>query len=183
MEDPTSRFQLGTDLDPGSNTARAEARAAAPLDSAPVDSAPVDSAPVDSALLNSASPDSARCKDFFVERHGLRFAGTHLIIDLFEAEGLDDLGRIEKALRDCVAAAGATLLHLHLHRFTLNGGISGVAILAESHITIHSWPEHGYAALDVFMCGKTDPHGTIAVLRGAFRPGRVAVAEHLRGCA
>ncbi len=163
MEDPTSRFQSGTDLDPGSNTARAEARAAAPLD--------------------SASLDPARRKDFFVERHGLRFAVTHLIVDLFEAEGLDDRGRIEKALRDCVAAAGATLLHLHLHRFTLNGGISGVAVLAESHITIHSWPEHGYAALDVFMCGETDPHETIAVLREAFRPGRVAVAEHLRGCA
>ena len=122
-------------------------------------------------------------RDFFVERHGLRFAGTHLLIDLYEAEGLDDRGRIEQALRDCVAAAGATLLHLHLHRFTPNGGISGVAVLAESHISIHSWPECGYAALDVFMCGDADPRATIAVLRRAFRPGRIAIAKHLRGCA
>ena len=50
-------------------------------------------------------------------------------------------------------AAGATLLHIHLHHFTPNGGVSGVAVLAESHISIHSWPEYGYAALDVFMCG------------------------------
>ncbi len=123
---------------------------------------------------------SAR-KDFFVERHGLRFAGTHLIVDLFDAEGLDDKARIETALKACVAAAGATLLHLHLHDFTPNGGISGVAVLAESHISFHNWPEYGFAALDVFMCGDADPHRTIEVMRRAFRPGRVAITEHLRG--
>jgi methionine-R-sulfoxide reductase len=85
------------------------------------------------------------------------------------------------ALRDAAAAAGATLLHVHLHHFTPNGGISGVAVLAESHISIHTWPERGYAALDVFMCGACDPRLSVPVLREAFRPERVIVEEHRRG--
>ena len=93
----------------------------------------------------------------------------------------DDIAHVESVLNDCVEAAGATLLHIHLHHFTPNNGVSGVAVLAESHISIHSWPETGYAALDVFMCGDADPHRTIDVLRRAFRPGRIEVEEHLRG--
>ena len=120
-------------------------------------------------------------KDHFVERNGVRCAGVHLIIDLYEAEGLDDIDRIEEALRKCVAAAGATLLHIHLHHFEPNGGVSGVAVLAESHISIHSWPEASYAALDVFMCGVAKPEACIPVLREAFRPKRIVVGEHLRG--
>lgn len=120
-------------------------------------------------------------KDFFQERDGQRFAGTHLILDLWEAERLDDRAHLEATLRACVADAGATLLHLHLHRFTPQGGISGVAVLAESHISIHTWPEHRYAALDVFMCGDTDPRAAIPVLRKAFPGARLLVEEHLRG--
>jgi len=126
-------------------------------------------------------PAADRAPDFFIERDGVRFAGTHLIIDLWEARRLDDHAVVERALRDAAAAAGATLLHLHLHRFTENGGISGVAVLAESHISIHTWPELGYAALDVFMCGDCDPNRAIPVLREAFTPGRVAVEELRRG--
>jgi S-adenosylmethionine decarboxylase len=55
-----------------------------------------------------------------------------------------------------------------------------VAVLAESHISIHSWPEADYAALDVFMCGDADPHATIEVLKAAFKPERTVVKEHLR---
>jgi S-adenosylmethionine decarboxylase len=58
--------------------------------------------------------------------------------------------------------------------------VSGVAVLAESHISIHSWPEAGYAALDVFMRGKTDPRATIQVLEAAFKPDQTVVKEHLR---
>jgi S-adenosylmethionine decarboxylase len=82
-------------------------------------------------------------KDHFITRNGLTYAGSHLIIDLWEAEGLDDRDRIEAALIDAVKAAGATLLHIHLHTFTEGGGISGVAVLAESHISVHTWPEKG----------------------------------------
>ena len=120
-------------------------------------------------------------RDYFVERNGLRYAGSHLIIDLWEAEHLDDIGVIELALRRAVQAAGATLLHLHLHEFTPNGGVSGVAVLSESHISIHTWPERGYAALDVFMCGAAEPHKVVPILRHAFKPRRVAISEQMRG--
>nr|WP_069095891.1 adenosylmethionine decarboxylase [Methyloligella halotolerans] len=126
--------------------------------------------------------DSAQeARDFFCEQDGVRFAGTHLIVDLIGAERIDDLQHVEDTLRHCVEAARATLLHIHLHHFTPNGGISGVAVLAESHISIHSWPEYGYAALDVFMCGATDPHRAVDVLRFAFSPEQVIVNEILRG--
>lgn len=124
--------------------------------------------------------DDAR-KDFFVVKDGECFAGTHLLIDVREAEGLDDLKLIEKTMKECVEAAGATLLTIDLHHFTPNGGISGVAILAESHISIHSWPEYGYAALDVFMCGDAQPQKAVPVLKRAFNAGRVDVEEVRRG--
>ncbi len=162
MAGVASFFQLATDLDPGSRQSQAEEQVSI------------------AAAVSESGPVGER-KDFFIERDGLRFAGVHLIIDLHEAERLDDLAYVERALRDCVAASGASLLHIHLHHFTLNGGVSGVAVLAESHISVHTWPEYGYAAFDVFMCGDTDPHLTVEVLKRAFRPGRISVSEHLRG--
>jgi S-adenosylmethionine decarboxylase len=119
--------------------------------------------------------------DHFIVRNGVRCAGAHLIVDLFDAGRLDDVDHIETTLRRCVEAAGATLLHIHLHHFEPNGGVSGVAVLAESHISIHSWPERRYAALDIFMCGKAEPDKCIPILRQAFDPGRLAVSELLRG--
>jgi S-adenosylmethionine decarboxylase len=127
------------------------------------------------------SVDSEERDDHFVVRNGVRCAGVHLIVDLYDAKRLDDLDHVVAALRRCVEAAGATLLHVHLHHFEPNGGVSGVAVLAESHISIHTWPECGYAALDVFMCGKADPEACIPVLREAFTAKRVAVSELLRG--
>jgi S-adenosylmethionine decarboxylase len=119
--------------------------------------------------------------DHFATRNGVRCAGVHLIIDLHGAERLDDLEHIEATLRRCVEAARATLLHIHLHHFQPSGGVSGVAVLAESHISIHTWPEVGYAALDVFMCGSAEPDQCIPVLREAFAAKRVEVNELLRG--
>jgi S-adenosylmethionine decarboxylase len=95
-----------------------------------------------------------------------------LIVDLFGARRLDDLAHIKRTLKRCVEVAGATLLHIHLHHFTPNGGVSGVAVLSESHISIHSWPEADYAALDIFMCGNAKPQMCIGVLREAFSPRR-----------
>ena len=119
--------------------------------------------------------------DYFVERDGLLFAGTHLLVDLWGASHLDDQGRLEQALREASSAAGARLLELRLHRFESSGGLSGLAILAESHISIHTWPERGYAAVDVFMCGGADPYRVIPVLRQALEPETLQVSEHKRG--
>lgn len=135
----------------------------------------------DETVAQASVSDSNENKDYFIVRDGVRYAGTHLIIDVYGAGRLDEITHVETALRDAVDAAGATLLHIHLHHFTPNGGISGVAVLAESHISIHTWPECGYAALDVFMCGETNPHATVEILREAFAPERIAVEEHMRG--
>ncbi len=62
-----------------------------------------------------------------------------------------------------------------------SGGISGVAVLAESHISIHTWPEHDFAAIDVFMCGNTKPDACLKILNDAFSPASVSVTEFLRG--
>jgi S-adenosylmethionine decarboxylase len=125
-------------------------------------------------------PQDDERHDHFAVRKGVRCAGVHLIVDLHGAKGLDDIDLIEATLRRCVDAAGATLLHIHLHHFQPSG-VSGVAVLAESHISIHTWPEAGFAALDIFMCGKADPDACIPVLREAFQAKRVDVDEILRG--
>lgn len=130
--------------------------------------------------FNSLTHSDER-KDYFIEQNGIKFAGKHLIIDLWGAKHLDNLEIVESALRACVIASGATLLHIHLHHFTPNGGISGVAVLAESHISIHSWPERGYAALDVFMCGDSQPEKSIPVLQKAFEPDNIYVNQQMRG--
>lgn len=119
-------------------------------------------------------------RDHFTRRGDKVFAGIHLIIEVVNGTGLDDEARIQQAFRDCVTACGATLVHLHTHRFSPHG-ISGVAVLAESHITVHTWPEIGFAAFDVFMCGDTRPHNAIPVLQSAFETQDVRCRELLRG--
>ena len=121
--------------------------------------------------------------DHFTVRNGVEFAGSHFIVDLWGAEPLDDLALMESTLRKAVEVAGATLLHIHLHHFTPNDGISGVAVLAESHISVHTWPERDFAAFDVFMCGDTKPELTIPIFREAFKPEKISISEHLRGVA
>ena len=140
-----------------------------------------DTTTLDETALAEATAEAQDRKDFFIVRDGERFAGTHLIVDLWQAERLDDLDYVRETLIACVEAAGATLLNIDLHHFTPNGGVSGVAVLAASHISIHTWPECGYAALDVFMCGDARPEASVPVLRAAFASSQVAVQELRRG--
>lgn len=118
--------------------------------------------------------------DHFIRRDGAVFAGTHLIIEVVDGHGLDDEARIQQAFRDCVDRCGATLLHIHTHKFSPQG-VSGVAVLAESHISVHTWPEIGYGAFDVFMCGDAQPWRAVDVLRHAFATADVRVKELRRG--
>jgi S-adenosylmethionine decarboxylase len=127
------------------------------------------------------SGEQTREKDHFVVRDGQVFAGIHLIADMWGASNLGDLGVIERAMRDAVEVANATLLHIHLHHFGPECGVSGVAVLAESHISVHTWPERDFAAFDVFMCGAADPYKAIDALRCALQPKSVDVHEARRG--
>jgi S-adenosylmethionine decarboxylase len=100
--------------------------------------------------------------------------GKHCILELYDC----DPGRLDNQafLRDTITAAarqaGATLLNLITHRFQPQG-VTGLALLAESHISIHTWPESGYAAVDVFTCGDhTMPERACAVLAAELGAGR-----------
>ena len=92
--------------------------------------------------------------------------GKHCILELYECDGtkLDDEDFVRSAISNAALRAGATLLNLISHHFQPHG-VTGLALLAESHISIHTWPESGYAAVDVFTCGDhTMPESACRVL-------------------
>jgi S-adenosylmethionine decarboxylase len=88
---------------------------------------------------------------------------------------------VGQALRRAARACGATILETRLHPFEDHGGVTGVVLLAESHVTIHTWPEHGYAAVDLFICGDGTPEDGLPALEEAFRPDRLERAVVERG--
>jgi S-adenosylmethionine decarboxylase len=92
--------------------------------------------------------------------------GKHCILELYECHSsrLDDEAFLRDTITTAAKRAGATLLNLITHRFEPQG-VTGLALLAESHISIHTWPESGYAAVDVFTCGDhTMPERACEVL-------------------
>jgi S-adenosylmethionine decarboxylase len=107
--------------------------------------------------------------------------GKHYLIDFHEASNLSDVENISDVLKQAATACGATILDIKLHSFGANAGVTGVALLAESHISIHTWPERAYAAIDIFMCGNCDPELAIAPLTSYFIPGEIKVIRHQRG--
>lgn len=111
----------------------------------------------------------------------VRPLGQHIIVDIFEATDLTGEKNIEDMMVDCARAANATILNTHLHPFETNGGVSGMIILAESHISIHTWPEYDFAAMDIFMCGDAKPELCLPVIEGYFNPGKVVVNDITRG--
>ncbi len=119
--------------------------------------------------------------DFFITENGMTFAGRHVIVDLYGARNLADPIHIEEALVRAAKAAGATVLSTDFHHFQPNGGVSGVVVLAESHISIHTWPERDFAAVDVFMCGDAVPMDTVPILKEAFAPAHIGLNELRRG--
>ena len=127
-----------------------------------------------------ANPLDSDREDHFIREGDSVYAGNHLIIEVVNGHGLDDEARIQQAFRDCVTTCGATLLHIHTHKFSPQG-VSGVAVLAESHISVHTWPEIGYGAFDVFMCGDAKPWLAVDVLKAAFGTNDVRVKALKRG--
>jgi len=113
-------------------------------------------------------------------------AGVHLLVDFWDCTHLSETAPIETAMRSAALAAGATVIASHFHHFGETNanepqGVTGIIMLAESHMSIHTWPEYGLAAIDIFMCGRCDPRRAIPPLRQCFAPARIDVSTHHRG--
>lgn len=107
--------------------------------------------------------------------------GQHVIAEFYGAHHLFTCADADPVLRHAAKAAGAVVLDTKLHDFGEREGFTGVALLAESHISIHTWPEHGYAAIDIFMCGDCDTAKSLDVLRAYFAPTSESVTILKRG--
>lgn len=107
--------------------------------------------------------------------------GIHILADFWGCDCPGDAGFWSDLLRRATEAMGATLLHLHAEPFT-NNGMTAVAVLAESHIAVHTWPERDYIAIDLFTCGdRVAPERGIEVIRAALAPAREAIVHQARG--
>ena len=115
---------------------------------------------------------------------GLAHSGTHLVADLhgIDAGKLMDVDALASLLKRSALAAGATVIYSHLHAFGVGQGVTGVVLLAESHISIHTWPERGYAALDIFVCGQANPMLALALIEEGLAPQSREVQSLQRGC-
>lgn len=100
-----------------------------------------------------------------------------------DPEMLADAAFLERAARQAAELAGATVLSVNCHHFGAGLGVAGVVLLAESHLTFHTWPEHGFAALDAFMCGDCRPQLAIEWLSNALRAQSSVVRVIERGTA
>lgn len=108
--------------------------------------------------------------------------GRHVILDAWEIDIglLNDGDFVRQALERAVAACEATLLDLILHTFDPHG-VTATAILAESHLAVHTWPEHGYLGADLFYCGRGEPQRAMASLAESFGAGEVRFRHLDRG--
>lgn len=108
--------------------------------------------------------------------------GTHLVVDAWQApsELLNDPEAIRRGLLEAIEAGEATLIDLCVHQFSPHG-VTATATLAESHIAIHTWPEHGYFAADLFFCGAGKPRVAMKILQTALKAKKVRMRELERG--
>jgi S-adenosylmethionine decarboxylase len=117
----------------------------------------------------------------FCEDNEQLYAGNHVLLDIYDGKHLDNIQIIEKAFNDAIVYCGASLLHMHFHHFGDGCGVSGVAVLQESHISIHTWKECEYAAIDIFLCGNLDPKKCIKAFVDSFETENIKITEIKRG--
>ena len=113
----------------------------------------------------------------------MKILGRHLVVELSECNmsKLNDLEFLEECLNEAVRCSGATRVRSVFHRYNPQG-VSGVVVIAESHISIHTWPEYGYAAVDFFTCGQSvDPYLAFEHVKEALESKNTQVSEIKRG--
>ena len=132
--------------------------------------------------LSSGATNSCASNSCATDTSATDMVGKHCILELYDCDPskLDDETFLRQTITTAAQRAGATLLNLITHRFEPQG-VTGLALLAESHISIHTWPENGYAAVDVFTCGDhTMPEKACEVLCEELEAGRHALRSFLR---
>jgi len=113
----------------------------------------------------------------------MKALGIHLLIELWSCnrQKIDNLDYLETIFSRAAEVAGATVLKTAFQDFNPQG-VSGVVVIAESHLTVHTWPEYGYAAVDVFTCGtKVDPWKAAGFLKQELEAEDMQVRDFLRG--
>lgn len=107
--------------------------------------------------------------------------GTHVIAELYGCKGvLDHVTTVQEILTKAAQLCGAHILHSKFHKFSPQG-LTGYLLLSESHISIHTWPEHGYAAIDVFTCGKMNPKVAVEYIKRQLKARNASVQVIKRG--
>jgi S-adenosylmethionine decarboxylase len=114
---------------------------------------------------------------FFQRKDAMAEVGKHIIADFWGVKEIEDQEQVKKILEQSAKEAGSTLLDINIYKFDPKG-LTGIAVLAESHISIHTWPERQYIAVDAFTCGKhTDPRRAIDCLAREFAPSKTKIIE------
>ena len=122
-----------------------------------------------------------RSRQWIKENLKKNYAGIHLIVEFWGGKIIEDSKKIEKILIEAAKKAKNTPLKIAIHKFSPRG-ITGVVLLAESHIALHSWPEFNYLAIDIFTCGeKSLPNSAILFLKKYFKPKKVKIIKLKRG--
>ena len=109
--------------------------------------------------------------------------GRHVIAELYgcDRDLINDHEFIEESMLRAAETAGAHVIRSVFHKFNPHG-VSGVVVIAESHFTIHTWPDYGYCALDIFTCGDLiDNHSALSYLKEQFKAANTSVVEMSRG--
>lgn len=116
-----------------------------------------------------------------IAKNNLNSIGQHLIVDFWGAQQVEDPKKLGEFLIEAAKKAGNTPLKFSYHKFNPHG-ITGILLLAESHIAFHSWPEFDYLAIDIFTCGKkTFPEKALRYLKQKLKPKKIKVLKIERG--
>ena len=109
--------------------------------------------------------------------------GRHILAEYYGCDTtvLNSIAFLENSMKDAVRASGATIIDSTFHKFSPHG-VSGVIVIAESHMAIHTWPEYGYAAVDFFTCGdRVDPWKAFDYMNKLLKPAKHSTKELKRG--
>ncbi len=108
--------------------------------------------------------------------------GRHLLAEFYDcaSDALNDPARVERLMNEAARLSGATVVQSVFHTFSPHG-VSGVVVVEESHLAVHTWPEHNYAAVDYFSCGDVDCDAAVRYLTEHLLPSRVETKEVPRG--